>query len=226
MTCQETTLSLGVYLLGALEPAERAAVDAHLAHCADCQAQLADLAGLPSMLERLALADLESTLASHDPTLQRLTPSDDLFNRVAAQVREEQTDLRRVRFGRFQKLTAVAAGVVVLVGVGIGAVAISHHAGSHQLRVEGAQGPVHMQVEVAGQSSSTTLHVTVSGVPAEEHCQLIAYATDGTHEMAGQWDATYAGWADFTGSTSIPLERLSKLVLRGSNGVQLDTVTV
>ena len=221
MTCQETTLSLGVYLLGALEPAERAAVDAHLARCADCQAQLADLAGLPSMLERLELSDLESTLASQDPTLERLTPSADLFSRLAAQVREEATDLRRVRFGRFQKLTAVAAGVVVLAGVAIG-----HHGGSHPLTVEGAQGPVHMRVQVAGQSSSTTLHVTVSGVPAEEHCQLIAYATDGTHELAGQWDATYAGWADFTGSTSIPLERLSKLVLRGNNGERLDAVTV
>ena len=45
---------LGGYVLGALEPAEAAAVREHLTSCAPCAAEHARLAGLP---ELLALAD-------------------------------------------------------------------------------------------------------------------------------------------------------------------------
>jgi len=229
MTCSETTISLGVYLLGALEPADRAAVDAHLEHCAECRQQLAELAALPSLLERLELADFEPTLASDDAGLEGLTPSEDLYSRVAAQVRDEEAVVRRVRFGRFQKITAAAAAVVVVAGVGIG-IAVHQHGSNGtnpaNLTVSHKQGPIDMRVQVVDQTSSSTLHVTVSGVPSDEHCRLIAVGTDGSRELAGQWDATYSGWADFTGSTRFSLSNLSRLVLLGSNGRALDSVAV
>ena len=43
--CTDARLSLGVYVLGAIDPAERALVDAHLATCRDCRDELAGLAG-------------------------------------------------------------------------------------------------------------------------------------------------------------------------------------
>src|SRR5580704_6600030 len=43
---------LGVYLTGAIAPADRAVVVRHLARCADCRAELAGLAGLPGLLRR------------------------------------------------------------------------------------------------------------------------------------------------------------------------------
>jgi anti-sigma-K factor RskA len=226
MTCQEATISLGVYLLGALDSAESAAVEAHLDECADCRKQLDELAGLPSVLERLELADLEPLHASDDPSITHLPPSEDLFSRVAAQAEEEATVVRRVRFGRFQKLSAAAAAVVLAAGVGIG-VAESGGGGSVAANVTltGHKGPVDMRVVLTGRSHGTTMHVTVAGVPADEHCRLIAIASDGTRRLAGQWDASYAGWADFNGSTSVPLDQISKLVLRGSNGQRLVTVT-
>jgi len=50
MDCQEARVSLGVYVLGAIDPAERALVDSHLATCRDCRDELAGLAGLPALL--------------------------------------------------------------------------------------------------------------------------------------------------------------------------------
>ncbi|HTB54033.1 MAG TPA: zf-HC2 domain-containing protein, partial [Trebonia sp.] len=47
MDCAEARLSLGVYVLGAIDPAERALVDSHLAGCRDCRDELAGLAGIP-----------------------------------------------------------------------------------------------------------------------------------------------------------------------------------
>ena len=51
--CTDARLSLGVYVLGAIDPAERALVDAHLVTCRDCRDELAGLAGLPALLARV-----------------------------------------------------------------------------------------------------------------------------------------------------------------------------
>ena len=48
--CREIRQALGVYVLGAIDPAERAQVDEHLASCPGCREDLAGLAGLPAML--------------------------------------------------------------------------------------------------------------------------------------------------------------------------------
>ena len=44
MECPEARVSLGVYVLGAIDPAERALVEGHLATCRDCRDELAGLA--------------------------------------------------------------------------------------------------------------------------------------------------------------------------------------
>src|SRR6516162_4557323 len=51
-TCAGIRSQLGVYLTGAIAPADRAAVVRHLAACADCRAELAGLAPLPALLRR------------------------------------------------------------------------------------------------------------------------------------------------------------------------------
>ncbi len=51
--CAAARISLGVYVLGAIDPAERALADAHLATCRDCRDELAGLAGLPASLARV-----------------------------------------------------------------------------------------------------------------------------------------------------------------------------
>ena len=51
--CTDARASLGVYVLGAIDPAERSLVDAHLLTCPDCRDELAGLAGLPALLARV-----------------------------------------------------------------------------------------------------------------------------------------------------------------------------
>lgn len=55
--CEEIRLELGVYLLGAITVDDRSAVEGHLACCADCRNMLAQLAGLPGLLNRVAASD-------------------------------------------------------------------------------------------------------------------------------------------------------------------------
>jgi predicted anti-sigma-YlaC factor YlaD len=55
--CEEIRLELGVYLLGAIGTADRSAVEDHLACCPDCRNMLAELAGLPGLLNRVPASD-------------------------------------------------------------------------------------------------------------------------------------------------------------------------
>jgi anti-sigma factor RsiW len=224
MNCQDTTMSLGVYLVGALDADERAAVEAHLAECATCREELAELAVLPSMLERLTIDDFP---------LEPLPVPDDLFDRVAARAREEDArdeDERRQSkaLGRYRRLTAVAAAVVLIAVLSVGSLLVVHHgsSGSATNAFSNSQGEVTMRVALASQASGTGLKVTVSGLPPNEHCWLIAVSKDGVRDVAGRWDATYPGTAQETGSTSIPQSQLSQLVLVGTGGKHLVTVPV
>jgi Putative zinc-finger len=69
--CSEARVALGVYVLGAIDPAERVLLEAHLATCEACQAELAELADLPALL---ALVPAEEAIA-----LAEGLPGDHLF---------------------------------------------------------------------------------------------------------------------------------------------------
>ena len=60
--CAAVRQALGVYVLDAIDPAERVLVDQHLVGCAECRAELAGLAGLPALLSRVDPAEIE-----HEP---------------------------------------------------------------------------------------------------------------------------------------------------------------
>jgi anti-sigma factor RsiW len=65
--CQVIRLELGVYVLGAIDAADRGAVDDHLACCAACRDQLAELSGLPGLLSRVTAEDVDSIARLCDP---------------------------------------------------------------------------------------------------------------------------------------------------------------
>ncbi len=67
MQCPEARVSLGVYVLGAIDPAERAQVEGHLATCRDCRDELAGLAALPALLARVTVEEAVALAASDGP---------------------------------------------------------------------------------------------------------------------------------------------------------------
>ncbi|MGH2947578.1 MAG: zf-HC2 domain-containing protein, partial [Solirubrobacteraceae bacterium] len=73
--------SLGVYVLDALEPAERDVVDLHLARCGECRRELERIASLPELLARLPLVEAERLAPAPQP-------SAGLLDRLLAAARE------------------------------------------------------------------------------------------------------------------------------------------
>ena len=86
--CGDIRRALGVYVVGAIDHAERAAVDARLSHCAECREDLAGLAGLPALLGRVPKEDAER-LALGDDELEEAPAEllDSLLLQVAARRR-------------------------------------------------------------------------------------------------------------------------------------------
>ena len=75
--CADTRQALGIYVLGAIDPDERALVDAHVAGCRECREELAGLAGLPALLSRVDADEIGRIfLADADPEADRYTGPD------------------------------------------------------------------------------------------------------------------------------------------------------
>ncbi|MBG0827571.1 zf-HC2 domain-containing protein [Planomonospora sp. ID67723] len=72
MTCEEARISLGVHVLGALEPEERVLVEAHLEECAECRAELAELTGVAGFLGRVSEDDVAQVASPPRAVLDRL----------------------------------------------------------------------------------------------------------------------------------------------------------
>jgi hypothetical protein len=72
MTCDEVRMSLGAYVLGALEPEECVLVEAHLAECADCQAEFDELTGVSAFLGKVSESDVAQVGRPPQVVLDRL----------------------------------------------------------------------------------------------------------------------------------------------------------
>ena len=187
--CGDIRQSLGVYVVGAIDPAERAIVDAHLSTCQDCREELAGLAGLPALLGRVPREDAER-LALDGAQLRDLEePPAELLDSLLRRIAER----RRAR--RWRGVVAAAAAAVIAVGGGIGGgVLISQGPGAHPANstpelVRGSNAATHVTAAVyyAPRKSGTTMQVQVMGIPNGTRCRFWLTTSSGRHLLAGTW---------------------------------------
>ncbi|NUW45844.1 anti-sigma factor family protein [Nonomuraea rhodomycinica] len=100
MTCEEVRISLGAHALGALEPDEALEIDAHLATCEACGAELVELEGVSAFLEKVSERDVQLVTSPPRQVLDRL------LNARA----------RRHRRGRMLMVVAASAAAIVAGG--------------------------------------------------------------------------------------------------------------
>jgi hypothetical protein len=187
--CREIRQLLGVYVVGAIDPAERGLVDEHIAECQSCRDELAGLAGLPAMLSRVPAADVEqlSLPLLHLP--EAVQPSDELLNSLLRNVSAK----RKSRMWR--GAAAVAAAAVIAAA---GATTVSQLTGpatsgavAQQDWARARAGHIAAVVDYAPVSWGTAMRVRVSGIKPGTVCQFWVVGKNGTSEYAGDW--TVAG---------------------------------
>jgi putative zinc finger protein len=182
-SCRTFRELLGVYVVGAIEPDERAAVDAHLSQCYECREELAGLAPLPALLHRVPLGDAERILLASQPPADVAEPSPEMLNSLLRQVGAK----RRTR--RFRGLFTAAAAVLVAVG-GAAAVAEAIAPHHHQQVIETAtatKGALSATVRYGESSWGTHMSVQVSGFKRWTACEFYVMTKDGRRILAGGW---------------------------------------
>jgi predicted anti-sigma-YlaC factor YlaD len=197
MDCSEARLSLGVYVLGAIDPAERALVDAHLGTCRDCRDELAGLAGLPALLARVS-AEEAMALAESDGPLAEEEQTQEPPRELVATVLDLTAARRRRR--RWQEVgLSVAAALVIAAGVFGGLRLSSGPAPSAQsgLAVGAPAGPwetVHGQAQDMTATVSyrpmgwgTQVAAKVTGIPVGTTCQMWVVEPNGSRMLVASW---------------------------------------
>ena len=213
-SCAGVRQALGAYVLGSIEPADRAPVESHLAFCPACTEELAGLAGLPAVLRKVPPAEAEA-LATHVPGGDR--PSDQMLGSLlsrAARVRQRRVVLavafsarsrnadRRQRSGQGlhgQRPPVTAAVWTRRSASAASAVSPRTHAAA--------------TIWYAPTAWGLQLAVHVGGVPAGTTCELKVISTRGQAITAGGW--TIAGSPDtwYPASSLLALSQVRGFVI-------------
>jgi putative zinc finger protein len=227
MDCSEARLSLGVYVLGAIDPAERAMVDSHLAGCRYCRDELAGLAGLPALLARVSTEEAVALAASGaPPVMQDEGPPPP---QLAASVLDLTAARRKRRTWREATL-GVAAALVIAAGVFGG---LRMTAAPQVIKVT-EPAPTFLQTgpggtweDAVGQSGTMTALVkyrpvhwgtqftaTVSGIPSGVTCQIWVVGPGKTRLLAGSWTVDGdEGSVWYPGSAAISAPKVQEFVI-------------
>jgi hypothetical protein len=221
--CAEARISLGVYVLGAIDPAERAMVDAHLATCRECRDELAGLASLPALLARVSPEELarieadEGQLAEEEPPPELIGT---VLNLAAAR-------RRRTRW----RYAAAAAAIVAVLGGVFGIIGSSSPTGAAPGSVAWwGPGPMreytatshvtgaYAAAYLAARGWGTGIAVKVEGIPVFTHCELWATLADGRSVWVMDWNTQYdEGTVGYTGSVSTASSQITSLTIKKGN---------
>ncbi|MFC5746021.1 zf-HC2 domain-containing protein [Actinomadura rugatobispora] len=219
--CAEVRTSLGVYVLGAIEPAERARLESHLESCPACRDELAGLAGLPALLGRVNQAQITQVTGPPPELL------DSLLARAARRRRGVRGLLRRPPgAGRlWWTPAALAACALVLMGALAGGLVsgvtrddrpvagrpgpsapatplISPSPGGERLNAANASNRVKAELVLYKRGWGTKVELHLAGAPFGGHCRWYAVARNGQRDALGSWYVAYRkGYGVYESST-------------------------
>ncbi len=195
-THTELRLSLGSYVLGSLDPADRAALDAHLPGCPACREELATYAALPALMSRLSIDQVRQPTPTVPPTVLSRA-----LNTVAAERNSTVTQLRRWR-----RATVLSAAAATIVAVLFGATLLhtqtpSPPEGTPLIATAGvsASGSASLQAKPWG----TALTLQLQGLPQGDSFTAWVTAPNGTRSIAATWTPSPDGHATLTGAANI-----------------------
>lgn len=200
--------SLGAYVLGALDPAERAELDAHLASCPACREELASYAGLPALLSRLSLQD-----ATSGPPL----PAPGLLPRVLSTVEKERKRGAR-RLHRWQAATAAVTAAAAVTVLLTAAPRLTHSAPSARPLVASEGVLASGQLRLEPRAWGTAVHLRLHDLPPAASYTAWAVDDTGVRSAVATWGPTGDSSAEVTGATALPPARLRSLTISTDDG--------
>lgn len=197
LDCRGIQLLLGVYVVGAIDPAERSIVDEHMGHCPACRDELAGLAGLPALLGRVPLAEAEQIAGAVTALPANEEPPPALLNAMLRKV----WLTRRARTWR--GVAAVAAAVLVAAGSAAAAVQLSAPSYDQATATNPSTG-IRAVVDYTSVAWGSAIRVQVKNVPPNTDCQFYVLGKNGP-VLAGTWTVGYdAGHFWYAAAAPLP----------------------
>ena len=227
--CRDIRHALGVYVLGAIDPAERSVVDVHLSTCPECREELAGLASLPALLRRIPVGEAQQ-LADDDvdelPGAEM--PSEEMLRSLLAARHGPGTPAAGAAWPPPRPWSSWPGQPGQRGG------APSHSAGdadssavaAHFTSATATNPATHVgaTVRYAAKDWGTVLDTQVKNVPTGARCQLVVTDSSGHSTVVGGWTTAYdeAGvW--YPGSAPIALDSVRSFEIT-SQGKVLVTV--
>jgi len=216
--CTDARPSLGVYVLGAIDPAERALVDAHLLTCRECRDELAGLAGLPALLARVNPDEI-SRITSEDTVRAGTHVGTD--DRPPGELIGTVLDLAAARRRRTRwRFAAAAAAVVAIAGGlfgGLSSITTTQTVAATSA-VTGASASVAYSHEMWGDA----FEVLVDHIPVGTTCQLWVVHPNGARTQVAAWTtASDEGTVWYAGSMAATAAPISSFQITADKKVLL-----
>lgn len=218
MTCQHT-MTLGVYLLGALDPAERSAFESHLSYCDICRGELVRLSPLPGLLNQITpedfADDLPPTAVAGAPVATQAQPTTEPvpLSPIAEPGDtpvQPLPDLPRQR--RYWQVATAAAAVIVLVVAGVfGWRALREPPPAEGVTWSTEVGATSVQARLIDHEWGTEIQSEIHGAPPGRGCYLKVYDHYGKFEIAGWWGTDHDPEVEIPASTSFQRSKIWKL---------------
>jgi hypothetical protein len=183
---------IGAYIVGALDAEASARVRRHLRACRGCRDDYHDLVPVRDWLV-LAGEPGAGTRPGRPPLEPVRSPRRHVRGRL-----------------RLRWLTTAAAAAAAAGSAAVVVAALSAHPAAPAFRAFDRATGVHGQVRLTGRPNGTEIDLTVTGLPADERCTLVAVSSAG-RDVAGTWSARYDGTAQVEGTTAIPERQLTAL---------------
>ena len=225
MVCREHD-ALSAYLLGALDPAERRAIERHVADCARCRAELVQLAPLVGLLRHTPFEELPETAvakARHPKTTPH--PQSPAVAPVGASPMGAGAFAFTGRhLHRPGRVLTTAAVTVAAAGAGLGIYlgTVASGPASHRPALTASATSPGTRISASAtftpNQSGTTIQLKLTGLPPAITCHLVVHARDGRTETAATWASGYSTAVSIPASTSISPQDISTLDVLDASG--------
>lgn len=209
---------LGAYLLGGLERAEARAFEDHLAGCAACRRELAELESLPALLDAVPVSAAVALAAAGKPR-----PEDDDGGRPAAapaaaapalaELAARRRTSRRWRAALTAGVAAACLAGGLLAGPAVGGLLNPPPKPDASYSLQTGNG-MQLTVGLVKKTWGTQLELEGRSMPLKGTLYLWVKDHDGGEELACGWTATPSGRVKVTGATPVQLAGISGVELR------------
>jgi Putative zinc-finger len=194
--CRDRRGSLAVAATGRLDPAEQAALDAHVDQCDACRSELRELTAVARAFEE---ADADRVRSGERPR-----PRPELRREVLARVATERARLRRRRLGL---AAATAAALVIVASLLFGVLQRTGDVPGEQVELDAAPGVV---TDARGSAVleprpwGTQIHLEVVGLAPGTEFEVWVLRLDDSRVSAGTFVATAGRTMQVVAAAGLP----------------------